>query len=60
MDSAKDAEYHYEMVVNIVAEMVIEYMKPLSININQKTVRDITSANNESNESLGEQREEAA
>ena len=48
------------MVFNIPADMVIKYMKPLGININQKAVRDITSANNESNESLGEQREEAA
>lgn len=27
MEKANNAEYHYEMVVNIVADMILEYLK---------------------------------
>ena len=34
MNAEKNAEYQYEMVVNIVAEMVIEYLKTTTRAIN--------------------------
>lgn len=42
MDKTRDADYHYEMVVNIVAEMVIEYLKTTARDASKENVRAIT------------------
>ncbi len=39
MNAEKNAEYQYEMVVNIVAEMVIEYLKTTTRAINEENTK---------------------
>ncbi len=39
MNAEKNAEYQYEMVVNIVAEMVIEYLKTTTRAINGENTK---------------------
>lgn len=42
MDKTRNADYHYEMVVNIVAEMVIEYLKTTARDVDKENFRAIT------------------
>ena len=39
MNAEKNAEYQYEMVVNIVAEMVSEYLKTTTRVINEENAK---------------------
>ena len=50
MDKKKDVGYHYEMVVNIVAEMVVEYLKTTARDIDEKNVKAIKCENKEGNQ----------
>ncbi len=50
MNEASNTEYHYEMVVNIVAEMVIEYLKATDRDIDGGNIKTIEGEKNEGNQ----------
>ena len=60
MDKTKNAEYHYEMVVNIVAEMVVESLKTTARAIDKENERAVTRDKIEGNQGEGHQPRKAA
>ena len=60
MATDKNAEYHYEMVVNIVAEMVVEYLKTTARDIDEKNVKAIKCENKEGNQGESHRSKNAA
>lgn len=56
MNMSESSDYHYEMVVNIVAEMVVEYLKTAD----RENPRTVTFDSKESNQSGENQAERAA
>ena len=56
MNMSESSDYHYEMVVNIVAEMVVEYLKTAD----RENPRTVTFDSKESNQSGENQVERAA
>lgn len=56
MDMSESSNYHYEMVVNVVAEMVVEYLKTAD----RENPRAVTFDSKESNQSGENQTERAA
>ena len=50
MNKASNTEYQYEMVVNIVAEMVVEYLKTTARDIDEKNIKAIKYENKEGNQ----------
>lgn len=47
MESSNNGEYHYEMVVNIVAEMVVEYLKTTDCDTGTDNTGIVTCGENE-------------
>lgn len=56
MAMSESSDYHYEMVVNVVAEMVVEYLKTAD----RENERTVTFDSKESNQSVENQAERAA
>ena len=60
MDKTNSADYHYEMVVNIVADMVVEYLKTTARDINQEMGEPVICDKKEGNQGEGHQPKKVA